>query len=206
MGSEDLQRISAAASGQTADARFTYEMVQKIVAAAPQPVWICNLSGQVIWKNALADDQPKGESLGELTDLAAPDWPQQADETVRLADGGLLQCLAVTPAGPLLYVLRLPAEAETHLATSTAVMAMAHDLRAPLQALGLAAEALGHGRAPQGPEAEVAALAEIALEHLQMLLRSARPQVQGKRPEAFDLLRMVRRLVQLLRPICAQHV
>ncbi|MCL4067131.1 hybrid sensor histidine kinase/response regulator [Pseudomonas sp. GX19020] len=82
---------------------------------------------------------------------------------------------------------------------------MAHDLRAPLQSLIIAADGLKDARTQDGREAELGALAQLAIDQVANLLETVRMDGVSADTEPrvdFDLIAVVRETVRLLDPIC----
>ena len=103
------------------------------------------------------------------------------------------------------YLLRLagPDRADPHQRRAEKLAEMAHDLRAPLQSLIIAADGLGDGG--DGREAEIGALAQLALDQVRNLLETLRMEevsADFEPEDVFDLTALVGDMVKLVEPIC----
>ncbi|MDQ2065367.1 hybrid sensor histidine kinase/response regulator [Xinfangfangia sp. CPCC 101601] len=118
---------------------------------------------------------------------------------------GTLSCVAPDGAKEQFFLLR-PDENEIdedNLSRSDRIAFMAHDLRAPLQALILASEAKTPSTA--GQTTALSAVAKLALNQVQSLLETVQIDSlshQSEPEESFDLVGLVRDMTQLLAPIC----
>ncbi|WP_216654840.1 hybrid sensor histidine kinase/response regulator [Pseudogemmobacter hezensis] len=105
------------------------------------------------------------------------------------------------------YLMRVTGEEASAEERSLAerITDMAHDLRAPLQSLIIAVDSLADSKTQDGREAELGALAQLAIDQVANLLETVRMEGVSADTEPqvdFDLVALVRDTARLLEPIC----
>ncbi|VDC21150.1 response regulator [Pseudogemmobacter humi] len=147
---------------------------------------------------------------------SSADWARARDQArrtgsapVALTPGlsGELSLVAPDDSQAGWYLLRLAEDAGESEAALRAgrIAAMAHDLRAPLQSLMIAADTLAGQPGGDARAAEIGALAQLALDQMRNLLETARMDevsAHVEPVETFDLTALVRDMARLLDPIC----
>lgn len=117
---------------------------------------------------------------------------------------GDLSCVAPDGIEVEFFLLRLDkSKTGDDVSRSDRIAFMAHDLRAPLQALILS---LGDKGETLGKDASPAVMAQLALNQIQNLLETARMDAVSNEVDPvdnFDLTALVQDMVTLLTPICA---
>lgn len=165
--------------------------------------------GDVLLSNAAAGED--GVAAAQSFS-ASQDWSAARDTALRqgqcrilLTKGIAGELSRVAPDGLEMefFLLRIDASPQPEdLTPADQIAFMAHDLRAPLQALILSlgdkGEALGKGSSP-------AVMAQLALNRIQNLLETLRMDATPSEVdpiESFDLTALVQQMVTLLTPIC----
>lgn len=118
-----------------------------------------------------------------------------------------LHCVPAENGQTPYYLMRVTGEAASAEERSLAerITDMAHDLRAPLQSLIIAVDSLAEAKTQDGREAELGALAQLAIDQVSNLLETVRMEGVSADTEPrvdFDLVAVVRDTVRLLDPIC----
>ncbi|MBJ2149337.1 response regulator [Paracoccus sp. IB05] len=143
------------------------------------------------WAGARDEAQTRGSCS------VSPGHEETADLHVIPAENGLARY----------YLMRVTSGAMSagDRSLSERITDMAHDLRAPLQSLIIAADGLADAKTQDGREAELGSLAQLAIDQVANLLETVRMDGVSADTEPrvdFDLVAVVRDTVRLLDPIC----
>lgn len=191
-------------------------LLAAVLATETRPSLILSARGTVL----LASAAVGAALVSEWHDFGgSSDWAEACAEARRtgsvrvvLASGhaGELNHLAPDGGQCEYFLLRLE-DPETETAVSARaerLVGLAHDLRAPLQSLIIAVDGLSAEARPDGSAAQVAALAQLALEQVRNLLEMSRMDAVSAHAEpmkTFDLVAQVQDVVRLLQPICGKN-
>ncbi len=209
------------------DARSAYDpgneerlsLLAAVLATDPQPGLVFSQGGDLLLASTtmgaafVAEWHAFGASAGWA---GARDRARLAgSERVTLPSGAAGELNWLPPGNqrqPDFYLLRLEDQAARRaIEERTGRLAeMAHDLRTPLQALIIAGDKLATQAGAQqgGEEAGLQDLARLALDQIRNLLENTRmdaTSVQDEPVEVFDITALVRDMIRMMDPICAQE-
>lgn len=191
-------------------------LLAAVLATETRPSLILSARGAVL----LASAAVGAALVSEWHDFGCSrDWAEACDEARRtgsvrigLPSGHAGELNHLSPDGGQCeyFLLRLEnPETETAVsARAERLVSLAHDLRAPLQSLIIAVDGLSAGDQPDSSAAQVAALAQLALEQVRNLLEMSRMDAVSAHAEpmkTFDLVAQVQDIVRLLQPICGKN-
>ena len=206
------QRDETAAAGDEAAVAQLQEILASILATDSRGTVAFTPAGRLILSNAGVGAVlvARWHNFG-----ASEDWAPAcalarergiAEVVLDSGEQGELHAIAAESGLVRFYLLRLsgPDRADPHHRLSERLAEMAHDLRAPLQSLIIATEGLG-GEVGDGREAEIGALAQLALDQVRNLLETLRMEevtADFEPEDVFDLTGLVRDMAKLVEPIC----
>lgn len=202
----------AAAPPQEAAVAQLQEILASILATDSRGTIAFTPSGRLILANAgvgavlVARWHNFGSS--EAWPSACAQARERGSAEVRLESGeqGELHAILAENGAARFYLLRLtgPDHGDPHHRLGERLAEMAHDLRAPLQSLIIAADGLGN-ETGDGREAEIGALARLALDQVRNLLETLRMEevsADFEPEDVFDLTGLVADMAKLVGPIC----
>ncbi|MFE3836889.1 hybrid sensor histidine kinase/response regulator [Pseudogemmobacter sonorensis] len=195
------------------DAGPALELLAAVIATDSRGTAVFAANGELLLANAVAGAATVAmwHDFGKSSDWERACREAQAAGSARInLESGEISHLHPIPGEsgqPRFWLMRLSSEAGTaeERSLSERITDMAHDLRAPLQSLIIAADGLSADGAQDARGAELGALAQLAVDQVGNLLETVRMEQVSAETEPrviFDLVAVVRDMARLLEPIC----